>query len=154
MKKFVLIAVAMLTVLVTSCSKGYDQAKVDNIDKESPDFKVMIEQANYALDDVENAPDLEKWVKENEKEAESLLGLCLAVSLVENELPDNLKEDAQKLAKRYEKIGDKLVPFMFGKDGAEQTNDDAPDFTEDDDNDLNNSNEPVEVAESYSDEVE
>ena len=154
MKKFVLIAVAMLTVLVTSCSKGYDQAKVDNIDKESPDFKVMIEQANYALDDVENAPDLEKWVKENEKEAESLLGLCLAVSLVENELPDNLKDDAQKLAKRYEKIQDKLTTVIFEGSGAGQTNDDAPDFTEVDDNDLNNSDEPVEVTEPYSDEGE
>lgn len=154
MKKFVLIAVAMLTVLVTSCSKGYDQAKVDNIDKESPDFKVMIEQANYALDDVENAPDLEKWVKENEKEAESLLGLCLAVSLVENELPDNLKDDAQKLAKRYEKIQDKLTTVIFEGSGAGQTNDDAPDFTEVYDNDLNNSDEPVEVTEPYSDEGE
>lgn len=154
MKKFVLIAVAMLTVLVTSCSKGYDQAKVDNIDKESPDFKVMIEQANYALDDVENAPDLEKWVKENEKEAESLLGLVMAVSLVENELPDNLKDDAQKLAKRYEKNRDKLMTVMFEGSGAGQTNDDAPDFTEVDDNDLNNSDEPVEVTEPYSDEGE
>lgn len=154
MKKFVLIAVVMLTVLVTSCSKGYDQAKVDNIDMESPDFKVMIEQANYALDDAENAPDLEKWLNENEKEAISMLSMCFAVSVRENELPDNLKDDAQKLAKRFEKIQDKLKPIISEGSGAGQINDDAPDYTDGDDNYLNNTDGPVEVAEPYSDEGE
>lgn len=113
MKNNIFSLFAVCALLLASCSKGYDQNIVDKLDKNSPDyFKVLIEQANYALDDAENAPDLEKWDndKENEKEAEFLVSACLGIGMTKDDpsFPAELKEDAEKLLKRFDKLADKL----------------------------------------------
>jgi len=109
MKKLAFFAVTMLTVLLVSCQGGYDQAKVDKLDKENPDFEVMIEQANYALDDAEKAGDIEKWEKENPKEAESAAAMAIAIALMKEDpsFPKELKEEADKLMERFEKLTSK-----------------------------------------------
>ena len=131
MKKLIcFIALAML-VVATSCSGGYDQKKVDALDKDNlskDDYYEMVKQVNYALDDAEAAKDINKWEAENKQEAESLAGMVLALGICESEDPDfpeDLRKDVKKIMNRFEKLdaGTESISFEDGVEVAEAYDD-------------------------------
>lgn len=124
MKKTIYFFVMVMVAMMTSCSSGYDQKKVDAFDKNNlskEDYYEMVKQVNYALDDAEAAKDFDKWETENKKEAESLAGMVLALSICESsdpDFPEDLRKDLKKIMTRFEKLAD--VPEIgLDEDGAE-----------------------------------
>lgn len=108
-KLFYLVAIAMIS-LATSCSSGYDQKKVDALDKNNyteDDYYEMVKQAGYALDDAEGAKDLAKWEEDNAEEAQSMMGLVMALAICQEadpNFPKDLNKEVEKLGKRLDKL--------------------------------------------------
>lgn len=116
MKKIFLFGASAIMMLLTACGGGhYDQNVVDKLinDKGNyteKDYTTMVEQLGYALDDVESAKDLNKWEKENEQEAISMMELYMALLMYseeESDFPETLKKDVKSLGERIEAIGEK-----------------------------------------------
>lgn len=128
MNKLHFFIIALLTMILASCSGGYDQKKVDALDKKDElskaDYELMIEQANYALDDLDKYGDVQKWANENAKEAESLAGMIVALgfcSELDNQFPESLKDELKALDKRTEKYTTALLEIASKSGGVENT---------------------------------
>lgn len=123
MKKIALMFAAMMVMIMTSCSGGYDQKKVDELEKKvsanqeltSSDYKTMVEQCNYIIDDMEGAKNDAEWEKENSKEAEALFSMAIALSFAseaDENFPKDLKGDVEKIKDRFKKIQESALKGM------------------------------------------
>lgn len=114
MRKIIFIFALAIVAMLSSCNSGYDQKKVDALDINNPTKEVyseMVKQAKFALDDAENAKDLSIWEKENQKEAESMASLVLALTMCEDSDPDfpkELRKDVKDLQERVGKLMNKM----------------------------------------------
>lgn len=123
MKKISVFLMSALALVMTSCGGGFDKAKVDKINIDNPsvdDYKVMVEQAKYGLDDIEKAGDVTKFEKENPEEAEAVVGLCFALAVCQDADPDfpkDLKDEVKEITKRFDKVVDKAASTMPDVDG-------------------------------------
>lgn len=135
MKKISYILTAFLVVILTSCG-GYDQSKVDELEKKisddkelsESDYRTMVEQLNYILDDIDNAKDLEKWEKENSEEVEDFMGLSFALSISresDSNFPKDLNKDVDEIEKRLKKMQNEVMK----KSGVEAVEVSEEDFS-------------------------
>lgn len=129
MKKLLFIVSIAFISLLTACSGSYDQKKVDELAKlDNPteaDYKEMVNQASYALGDLESAKDKETWCEKNEKEFESLIGLVIGLNFMDDEpgFPKDLKAKVKDLTKRLDTVTDglKATEDIFGTIDTDDT---------------------------------
>lgn len=107
-----------MMMLLAACGSGhYDQKVVDELtnNKENyteKDYKTMVDQLGYALDDAEGAKDFGKWAEENEQEAMSIMGLYMALDMLseqDSNFPESLQKDVKSLSKRAKTLGEKMM---------------------------------------------
>lgn len=118
MKKILMFGASAIMMLLAACGSGhYDQKVVDELidNKENyseKDYKTMVEQLGYALDDAEGAKDLGKWEEENEQKAVGMMGLYMALNILseqDSNFPESLQKDVKSLSKRVNKLTEKVM---------------------------------------------
>lgn len=130
LKTTVVAIVAVVLVGLSACQSGkYDQKVVDNLlEKENcteADYKTLINQANYALDDAEKSGDLSKWVKENSEEAMSVVSIAFTLSTqkaFDSDFPSSLDSKVDALTNRIEELSSVLTDSVLDKVGTEISN--------------------------------
>ena len=121
MKKSVLLFAAMLITAITSYAAdvtGYDQEVVDSLcntnEFHPADWKTMVEQTNYALDDAEKATNKQKWCEENKQEVVSMMGMLMYLGMSSTAYPNQYPEDLRNEIKALIQRGDKIIPTLQG----------------------------------------
>ena len=121
MKKSVLLFAAMLITAITSYAAdvtGYDQEVVDslctNIKFQPADWKTMVKQTNYALDDAEKATNKQKWCEDNKQEVVSMMGMLMYLGMSSTAYPNQYPEDLRNEIKALIQRGDKIIPTLQG----------------------------------------
>ncbi len=112
MKKIFFLCTVLVCLALASCGGGkYDQKVVDELGNKkeltNEDYKTLIKQVNYGLDDAEKAQNVEQWADANEQEASSIIGMTIALGMasqLDPKFPGDLKEDVQKLTERCDKV--------------------------------------------------